>query len=159
MSKKPSPGKKNVPWWPRENRWEDRILLKMKGRSEPIDEPLISLLCGVPALICGFGVSILMLSYLIWSPIGPPDFYEVIQIPYEGVTASGNPYPALAPRIVPSPGLLGTLLLWVAICSVAIFAIRQYWPRRRVNFAAAGLLMCLFAFALGWLLILISAFF
>lgn len=49
--------------------------MALKARSRRRRESIVSLVCGTLAIIAGLGAAILLCSYLVGRPIGPPHFY------------------------------------------------------------------------------------
>jgi hypothetical protein len=66
-------------------------LLPMKGLGEDVrrGQPLFSLMAGVPSLAIGLTALVLIASYLINQPIGPPQFSDR-QAVVTGITSAGR---------------------------------------------------------------------
>ena len=86
-------------------------LLPMKGSEERRGEPGTSLLFGVPSLAIAVGAMILVVSYHLVGPIGPPRFYQIELV--RAVEGGGYVNYPRAPfeYILPSPELVAMLLV------------------------------------------------
>jgi hypothetical protein len=136
-------------------------LLPMAGphldRHHRRGEPVISLLCGVPALTIGLGAIILLWSYLVDKPIGSAEFYQYVLISVEGTDGTGLVAVRPVQCRLPSVQLLAMLFIGVCWAGLGIHLSRRRWPQCRVCTSAAGLIACATAFCLAWLLLALAA--
>ena len=108
-------------------------LLPTKESTGRGGEPVISLICGVPALGIGLGAMVLLLSYLADVPIGSKNFYQVENIPVEvprewiGQVITSIPIK----RIIPSVQLQGMILVGMCSAALGVYLSRRRWPRRQ----------------------------
>jgi hypothetical protein len=110
-------------------------------------EPVISLMCGVPSLTIGLGSLVLLASYLIHRPIGPPSLYEV-----EWFRARPSS-PTFVSLVLPSGDLLLMLAAGLWCGGFGIYFARCRRPYRRATTSIVGMTTCATAFVLTWLLI------
>jgi hypothetical protein len=134
-------------------------LLPIKESTGRGVEPVISLVCGVPALGIGLGAMVLLLSYLADVPIGSKNFYQIENIPVDapreriGQVITSNPIK----RIIPSFQLQGMILVGMCSAGLGVYLSRRRWPRRRVTTSAAGIFVCAIAFFIVWILFVRTA--
>jgi hypothetical protein len=131
-------------------------LLPMRERIARGGEPLVSLVCGVPALSLGLGAMILLLSYLVGVPLGPPRFYTVELAATLSIDALGRTIPMKpAECIVPSMLMLWTLFVGGSCGGLGMYLSRIRSEHRPALTSAAGLISCSIALGLASLLLIL----
>jgi hypothetical protein len=141
--------------WEAQIAWVDRV----SARAVP-GEPVISVVCGIPALAIGLGTIILLLAHLSGVPTGSEILYKFELVAVEARDGAGQVIEGVKPvtRLLPSVQLLA--MLFGATCSagLGINLSRRRGRRRRVTTSAAGLIACAMAFFLVWILFLVAAY-
>jgi hypothetical protein len=115
-------------------------------------EPVISLVCGVPALSIGLGAIVLLLSYWAGRPIGATGFYRVEQVRLEETSRMGQLVVTSVERVLPSMLLLGMVAVGMCCGGIGIHLSRRRSLHRRVATSAAGVIACAIAFFLVWMM-------
>ena len=134
-------------------------LLPMKESKEREREPVISLVCGVPALSIGLGAMILLSSHLGSAPTGSEKFYTFENVGVEERDRMGRII-IISPviRLLPSMQLLWMLCVGACLAGLGIHLSRRRWPHRRATTSIAGIIACAMAFFLAWILFVVAAF-
>jgi hypothetical protein len=118
----------------------------------PRGETLVSLMGGVPSLAIGLVSLVLLASYLIQQPIGPPDLYRVEKYPDYRSPETGQPIGnVMISLFFPSARLLGMLVAGVWCGVLGIIFGRRRGRHYRVTTSLAGTLTCAGAFLLAWI--------
>jgi hypothetical protein len=133
-------------------RWSMR-LLPMKGIGVDVrrGEPVFSLMCGVPSLAMGLMALVLITSYLIDKPVGPPQFYRTHQFPY----APGSS--VAVSRTLPSEVLLGILCAGALCGGIGLVIADGPGSVRQAVTSIAGIVANLLAFILAWISYAVAA--
>jgi len=121
---------------------------------------MISLMCGAPSFSVGVGSLILLVSYMIDRPIGPPALYTIEWLPVVRSAATGSAVGMPAFTVVlPSAELLGMLVagIWCGGLGIVIAGSRR--PYRRATTSIVGVVICTTAFVLAWFLFARASFF
>jgi hypothetical protein len=133
-------------------------LLRMRKTENRNGERMISVVCGVPSVTLGLGGIVLLLSYLVGSPIGSPKFYNIEFVQVTALDTLGKPMEMRpAEFIIPSILMLWTLCLGACCGGLGIYLTRLRWRDRSARTSATGLIACSVAFALAWLLVAYAA--
>jgi hypothetical protein len=132
-------------------------LLPMKESKAHRGEPVISLVCGAPALSIGLGAIVLLLSYVADVPIGLKEFYKTVPVgKRDEMGLVVRIYET--ENILPSRQLQGMLFAGACWAGVGIYLSRRRWPHRKVTTSAAGLIVCASAYFLAWSLFVKAAY-
>jgi hypothetical protein len=107
---------------------------------------MISLMCGVPSLAIGLGSLVLLTSYLIHRPIGPPGLHQIEWFRVHPTS------PTLVSLVLPSGDLLVILGAGVWCGGIGIYLARRRRPHRRATTSIAGMMTCATAMVLAWIL-------
>jgi hypothetical protein len=127
-------------------------LLPLMVREQPRGEPVISLMCGVPSLTIGVGLTVLLVSYLLHRPIGSPSLYEIKW--YRLYPSSEQ---NLVSLVVPSGDFL-VMLAGGAWCGgIGIYLARRRHPGRSATTSIGGMITCATALVVAWFLIVRAA--
>jgi len=133
-------------------------LLLMKSPERRSAEPLVSLVCGAPAL----GIGLVALVALFLPPaqgrMGAKRFFSeedvsVVERDSRGLVTYQKP----AVAIVPSTEFLGMLSAGLCSAALGIYLSRHRRPHCRVTTCKAGIIVCAFVFFILWTMIVIAA--
>jgi hypothetical protein len=119
-------------------------------------EPLISLLCGVPAV--GIGLVVLIAIILLSRPTGTNRFFidedvSVVERDSRGLVTYHKP----ATAAIPSVEILGILSAGMSCAGLGIYLSRRRRPHCRVTTCKAGMISCATVFFILWLMIVLAA--
>jgi hypothetical protein len=133
-------------------------LLPMKYSERPSGEPLVSLLCGVPAVGIGLVALIALFLQPGGGPMGVKRFFSeedvsVVERDKRGLVTYQKPAIAMLPSAVFS-GMLSA-----GLCSAAlgVYLSRRRRPHCRVTTCEAGMIVCAIAFFIQWMIVVDAA--
>jgi hypothetical protein len=134
------------------------ILPPIKNSEGPRGEPVISLVCGVPALSIGLGAIVLLWLHLALLPLGSENFYKFERVGVNLYDPTGRLIKVQpVDRLIPTPQLQGMLFAGMCSAGLGVHLSRWRWPHRRITTSAAGIITCALAFFAGWILIVMAA--
>ena len=134
------------------------LLPKREPRSEP-DEPLVSRMCGVLAFTIGVLASYILLVHVSEPTWGPKDGLvrrEAVRVTEPSTTGIVTRTETVD-RLIPSMELLGMLCVGGCLSGLGIYVSRRRSPDCRIFVSAAGLIACVLAFVLAWILLAVAA--
>jgi hypothetical protein len=115
-------------------------------------ESLASLMAGVPSLAIGLVSSVLLASYLLQRPFGPPGLYRVERFPAVRSPVTGQAIgQSTVSLVLPSSTLLGMLVAGAWCGGLGIILDCRRGHRRRATTSIAGTIACAAAFLLAWI--------
>jgi hypothetical protein len=133
-------------------------LLAMKRPRSERGEPLLSWLCGVPAITIGVGAIWILLSQLGEEPIGSETFFRSESVGVTERRLTGEAVGAsTVNRSIPSMQFLGMVTLGGCVAGVGIFASRLRSPDCKTVVSAIGLIACVLAFVVAWIFFAVAA--
>ena len=131
-----------------------RLLPMKESRPRrPGGETMASLMGGVPSLAIGLVSLVLLASYLVQRPIGPPDCYRIERIPARSPVTGEPMGNVVVQLVVPSSRLLGLLAGGACCGALGIVYGRRRGRDYRITTSLAGTLTFAGAFLLAWFLI------
>jgi hypothetical protein len=141
-------------------------LLPMKGMGTGgrTGEPVYSLMAGVPSLAIGLMGLVLIASYLIDRPVGPPQFYlqESFAVVPEPPAKASRLREGLPPAMVvslplPSGLLLSVLFAGAACGAIGMIIADRLGSVRKAKTSIAGVIANGLAFLLAWISCAVAA--
>jgi hypothetical protein len=115
-------------------------------------------MAGVPALTIGLLAMMVLASYMIDRPFGPPGFYRVEQFPAFRPSSSGSmtPIPSVG-VVLPSLELLGLLVAGAWCGCFGIYIASRRGQARRATTSIVGTIACATAFVMAWVWVAVAA--
>jgi hypothetical protein len=133
-------------------------LLPMRYSERRSGEPLVSLVCGVPAMGIGLFALIALFLQSVPGPMGVKQFFSeedvsVVERDNRGLITYRKP----AIAILPSAVFLGILSAGLCSAALGVYLSRRRRPHCRVTTCKADMIVCAIVFFIQWTMVIIAA--
>jgi hypothetical protein len=133
-------------------------LLPMKYPEPRSAEPLVSLVCGVPALGIGLVALIALFLQPGPGPMGAQRFLSEADVSVVERDSWGRvTYQKPAIAILPSTELLGMLTAGLCSAGLGVYLSRRRRPHCRVTTCKAGMIGCAVVLLILWMMVVVAA--